>query len=85
MLYVENVVIKTLASTFVEEMFENTTRKYLGRNEQVLAFLSASWSIVNIVEKSQSYFKVCRWHRYDHTTVLEELIHDHSDVPELNN
>lgn len=33
MLYVENVVIKTLASTFVEEMFENTIRKYLGRNE----------------------------------------------------
>jgi len=66
-------------------MFENMVRKYLGRNEQVLAFLSASWSIVNIVEKSQSYSKVCRWHRYDHTTVLEELIiYDRSYVPELN-
>lgn len=65
-------------------MFDNTIRKYLGRNEQVLAFSSASWSIVNIVEKSQNYSKVCRWHWYDHTTVLEELIYDHSYVPELN-
>lgn len=38
-------------------MFENMIRKYLGRNEQVLAFLSASWSIVNSVEKSQNYSK----------------------------
>lgn len=38
-LYVENLVIEPLAWTFVGEMFEDTSRKYLGRNEQVLAFL----------------------------------------------
>lgn len=67
-LYVENVVIKTLAWTFVEEMFENKIpwKKWAG-----ICLFECFLELVNIVEKSQSSSKVCRWHRADHTTAWE--------------
>lgn len=61
-------------------MFDNTLRKYLGRKEQVLQCLEQCG-----LQRSHSHSELCRWHRYDHSTVLEELMYDSGDVPELNN